>query len=101
MNRYQSALHRLDADLRALGLRWALIGGWAVTVRAQPRTTEDFDVVIVVSGDREAERVAFALRNRGYLYLPEPVLARLGKRLVEPDLQRARSMQQQITLHGF
>ena len=74
MNRLQIALTRLGADLTALNLRWALIGGWAVTVRARPRTTEDFDVVIAVAGDREAEKVAFALLNRGYLYPPEHAL---------------------------
>jgi hypothetical protein len=74
VSRLQSALLHLVADLRALRLRWALVGGWAVSVRARPRTTEDLDVAIAVSGDREAERVAFSLRNLGYQYLPEHAL---------------------------
>jgi hypothetical protein len=74
VSRLQSALIHLVADLRALRLRWALVGGLAVSVRARPRTTEDLDVAIAVSGDREAEKVAFSLRNLGYQYLPEHAL---------------------------
>lgn len=74
MNRLQSAFARLVADLRTLKLDWALVGGMAVTVRARPRTTEDLDVVIAVSSDREAERVAFSFHNLGYRYLPEHAL---------------------------
>ena len=66
MTRLQKALIRLDADLRAGGFRYALVGGFAVTLRAEPRTTRDLDVVLVVSGDREAERVSLVLRMRGY-----------------------------------
>lgn len=82
MNRLQSAFVRLVADLRALGLDWALVGGMAVSVRARPRTTEDLDVVIAVASDREAEKVAFAFRNRGYVYLPE------GHALEQVDVDR-------------
>jgi hypothetical protein len=46
----------------------------AVSARVRPRTTEDLDVVIAVSSDREAERIAFAFHNRGYSYLPEHAL---------------------------
>jgi hypothetical protein len=74
VSRLESALIHLVADVRALRLRWALVGGLAVSVRARPRTTEDLDVVIAVSGDREAEKVAFSLRNLGYQYLPEHAL---------------------------
>jgi hypothetical protein len=56
----------LDTDLRAAGFHYALVGGFAVTLRAEPRTTRDLDVVLVVSGDREAESVALVLRMRGY-----------------------------------
>ena len=66
MTRLQQALVRLETDLRQIGARWALVGGLAVSVRAQPRTTQDIDVAILVAGDREAEGVVRALRNRGY-----------------------------------
>lgn len=66
----QEGLIRLDADLRALRLRWALVGGMAVSVRAEPRTTRDLDVALAVTGDAEAERIALSLKNRGYRDLP-------------------------------
>lgn len=71
MSRLQSALAHLAADLGTLGLRWALVGGVAVSARSRPRTTEDLDVAIAVQSDREAEKIAFSLRNLGYFYLPE------------------------------
>lgn len=60
------ALIRLDADLRSLGARWALIGGLAFNLRAEPRTTRDLDVAVAVADDREAEGLALGLRLRGY-----------------------------------
>ena len=44
------ALIRLDADLRAIRARWALVGGLAVSARAEPRTTRDIDVAIALAG---------------------------------------------------
>lgn len=74
MSRLQSALTRLVTDLQTLQLRWALVGGMAVSVRTRPRTTEDLDIALSVKSDREAERVAAAFRDRGYRYLPEHAL---------------------------
>jgi predicted nucleotidyltransferase len=74
MTDLEEALIRLDTDLAVLRLRWALIGGWAVSLRAEPRTTKDVDVTIAVASDREAERIAVGLRHRGYHYLPDSVL---------------------------
>lgn len=74
MSLLESAFTRLVTDLQALRIRWALVGGLAVSVLAQPRTTEDLDVAIAVQSDREAEKVAFAFRGLGYLYLPEHIL---------------------------
>lgn len=60
------ALRRLAADLQEMGVRWALVGGLAVSARAEPRTTRDVDIVIAVEGDREAEAVVLELRQRGF-----------------------------------
>ena len=79
MTRLQKALIRLDTDLRAGGFRYALVGGFAITLRAEPRTTRDLDVVLVVSGDREAEKVALVLRMRGYTDHPK------GAAIERPD----------------
>lgn len=82
MIRLQQALIRLNADLRALDLRWALVGGLAISVHAEPRTTRDVDVVVAVSGDPEAEQVVTALRTRGYRDYPE------GADLERRDMRR-------------
>lgn len=61
------AFIRLDADLRAIGVDWALVGGLAVSARTEPRTTRDIDVVVAVTGDPQAEEIVKRLRARGYL----------------------------------
>ena len=55
MSQLEAALRRLGADLQALGSRWALIGGVAVSARAEPRTTRD--VELAAASDREAESI--------------------------------------------
>jgi len=62
----QEALRRIGADLDDLGHRWALIGGLAVTARAEPRLTRDVDVAVAVADDRAAEALVMDLRARGY-----------------------------------
>ncbi len=62
----EGALIQLASDLEALQLRWALIGGLAVSALAEPRTTGDVDVVISVAEDQEAERAILSLQARGY-----------------------------------
>ena len=66
MIRFEKALTRLETDLRGVQIRWALIGGLAVSLRAEPRTTRDIDLAVVVSGDRQAEEIAKTLLFRGY-----------------------------------
>lgn len=66
MRHLYEALTVLDADLRAIGVPWALVGGLAVSARAEPRTTRDVDVVLAVEGDRDAEGVVRVLGERGY-----------------------------------
>lgn len=62
----ESALRRAVADLDALKVRWALIGGLAVSVRSVPRFTKDLDFAIAVANNSEAEDVVHQLRGRGY-----------------------------------
>jgi hypothetical protein len=69
VNRVGRALQRLAGDLTGLGKRWALVGGLAVSVRAEPRFTRDADVVVAVAGDPEAERLVADLVGRGYRVL--------------------------------
>lgn len=62
----ESALRRAVADLDALKVRWALVGGLAVSVRSVPRFTKDIDFAIAVADDSGAEAVVHQLRGRGY-----------------------------------
>jgi hypothetical protein len=62
----ESALGGAVADLSALNVQWALVGGLAVSVRAIPRFTKDLDFAIAVASDSEAEDVVHRLRARGY-----------------------------------
>jgi hypothetical protein len=57
----ESALRSAVADLDALKVRWALIGGLAVSVRSVPRFTKDLDFAIAVANDSEAEDVVHRL----------------------------------------
>ncbi|WP_438019308.1 nucleotidyl transferase AbiEii/AbiGii toxin family protein [Sorangium sp. So ce315] len=65
MSALQDALGRVVADLRGLDRRIALVGGLAVSVRAEPRFTRDVDLAVVVTGDDDAEALSRALQARG------------------------------------
>jgi hypothetical protein len=69
-----AALARISVDLRALDVRWAIVGGLALAVRAEPRQTRDIDIAIAVESDREAEDLIRDLRPRGYRDNPDGAL---------------------------
>jgi hypothetical protein len=62
----EQELRRAVADLDALRVRWALVGGLAISVRSVPRFTKDLDFAVAVVNDSEAEDVVLRLRGRGY-----------------------------------
>lgn len=66
MNPIENALRRIVKDLQNFGRSWALIGGLAVSARAEPRTTRDVDLAVAVAEDREAESLIFRLQSLGY-----------------------------------
>jgi hypothetical protein len=66
VSRLEALLRAAPGDLADLRLRWALVGGLAVSARTEPRFTRDVDLVIAVSGDREAEQAVHSLQQRGY-----------------------------------
>ena len=66
LSRLESTLRRAARDLNDLGRRWALVGGLAVSARAQPRFTRDIDLVVLVASDPDAERLVHDLQARGY-----------------------------------
>lgn len=65
MTQVEVVLRRLERDLATAGAEWALVGGFAVSARAEARFTRDVDIAVVVEDDSEAERlVATLLTNR-------------------------------------
>jgi predicted nucleotidyltransferase len=62
----ESALADIVRHLRRLGRQYALVGGLAVSLRAEVRFTRDVDLVIAVSNDEDFERLVYELRNVGY-----------------------------------
>jgi hypothetical protein len=89
MNRVERALRRIAADLEAADRVWCLIGGLAVSARAEPRTTRDVDVMVSVADDADAEGVIFSLQGVGYrvlTVLQQSATGRLATvRLLPPD----------------
>jgi hypothetical protein len=63
----ESVLRDVAGLLRQRGKRFALVGGLAVSVRAEPRFTRDVDLAIVADRDAEVERLVFDLRGAGYV----------------------------------
>ena len=74
MNRLESALSRIQAELTRHRARWAIVGGLAVSARSEPRTTRDIDVALAVSDDSEAEVLIRSLRAGGYVVRHDGVI---------------------------
>jgi len=62
----RASLTRIATDLDDLHARWAVVGGLAVSARAEPRLTRDVDVAVAVIDDEAAKRLIADLRARGY-----------------------------------
>jgi hypothetical protein len=62
----EQVLRRATKDLEAAGLRWALVGGLAVSARGAPRFTGDVDFAVAVAGDSAAETAIFQMQRLGY-----------------------------------
>ncbi len=66
MNQLEAALRRAADDLTGRGLAWALIGGFAVSARTEPRFTRDIDIAVAVNDDTAAEGLIRSLLTNGY-----------------------------------
>jgi hypothetical protein len=66
VNGVEAALRLIAGELTATRKPWALVGGLAVSARAEPRTTRDVDVVVAVPDDPAAEAFVLELRTRGF-----------------------------------
>lgn len=62
----EHALAGAIASLRQANRRFALVGGLAVSVRAEVRFTRDVDLAVQVKNDADAEALIFGLKADGY-----------------------------------
>lgn len=65
-SRLEEVLAEAADLLRLLETRFALVGGLAVSMRAEARFTRDVDLALSVTDDGQAERVVAAFVQRGY-----------------------------------
>jgi predicted nucleotidyltransferase len=61
------ALANAAEALRQHSIPFALVGGLAVSTRAEPRFTKDVDLAIVVADDRQFEQLVYQLRAAGFM----------------------------------
>jgi predicted nucleotidyltransferase len=66
VNRLEAALRRAAGDLDKSTCPWALVGGFAVSARSEPRFTNDVDMAVMVDDDRAAEELVRSLVTDGY-----------------------------------
>lgn len=61
MSPLEEALRAIADALDRRQVRWALVGGLAVSARAEPRTTRDVDVAVSVPDDAAGKDLAAGL----------------------------------------
>lgn len=69
VNKIEAALRGIVTALERGGKRFALVGGLAVSARAEPRFTRDIDLAVAVVDDVEAEGLVHKLSGSGYAVL--------------------------------
>jgi len=52
----EDALRDIALRLQAMGVRFALVGGLAVSIRGEARFTRDVDLALIADTDADAER---------------------------------------------
>jgi predicted nucleotidyltransferase len=95
VNPVEAALRLVTVELNRTGRPWALVGGLAVSARAEPRTTRDVDVAVSAANDAEAEALVLELQSRGFR-----VLAALEQEAVS-RLATVRMVAQGEAAHGI
>jgi predicted nucleotidyltransferase len=66
MNQLEEGLRRIADALDRGAVKWALVGGFAVSARVEPRFTRDIDLAVAVDGDAAAESLVRSLMSSGY-----------------------------------
>lgn len=105
--RFEQAALSVASDLDALKLSYALIGGFAVSIRTDPRFTQHIDLVVAVTDDEAAESAVNRLVARGYTILAvveheaQSRLATVRLELPEEELLLARDAVDLIEERGY
>jgi hypothetical protein len=63
----EAVLQDIVSNLRRLGRPFALVGGLAVSLRAEVRFTRDVDLAVAAPDDADMERLVYELRDAGYV----------------------------------
>jgi len=92
LTQLEHTLRQAAEDLTAFEVRFALIGGLAVSIRSEPRFTRDADLAVAVRSDDEAEYVIRQMRGRGY-EVHALVEHEVAPRLATVRLSRGNSLQ--------
>jgi len=66
VSRLEAALRGIASELDRRGRAFAVVGGLAVSVRAEPRFTRDIDLALAVANDADAEALVRSLVASGY-----------------------------------
>ena len=66
MSTLVATLRAVAAELESSGERFAVVGGLAVSARAEPRLTRDADIAVAVDDDAHAEALVQRLQTRGF-----------------------------------
>lgn len=82
----EAALRAIASDLAHLDAPWALVGGWAVCARAEPRPTADVDIAVSVDDDGAAQACVHRISTHGY-QLTELIVHDTTGRLATARLQ--------------
>ena len=66
MTTLAGALRDIAAEMEDAQYPFAVVGGLAISARAEPRLTRDADLAVAVVSDRQAEAIVERLQRRGY-----------------------------------
>lgn len=84
-------LRQADEVFRRRATPWALVGGWAIAIRTEPRFTRDIDVAVAVRDDDGAEEIVREFVGAGFK--PEALVEQEAKkRLAAVRLVTAHEM---------
>jgi predicted nucleotidyltransferase len=66
MNDAAHILSWVSSFMDRLNIPWALVGGWAVSIRTEPRFTRDIDIIIATDTDMDAEGIIQQFISAGF-----------------------------------